>query len=824
MLFVVSSALAAESWTAATPYPTNIARYAFAQNGEDFYIISGTNSTGNLNSVRRYNATTNAWTSLANIPVASEAPAAVFFAGKIYVADGLGGADNAFRIYDVASNTWTLGPPRPGLVHSRGAAAGAFNGNVYVMGGGVDAPGSSILSIYNVASNTWSAGPDSPFLYRFGGYAQIGQFLYLIGSFQGNPENNSTVSMRLDMATNTWSTGPVWTPRRADFALAAAGSKLFAMGGDLNGGDYFEPSALVNELETSTWPSGAWVASPDNLPSPRQGNQAGFFSTGRTGGEIWSSGGFTTGAGTTYLTEHLFRNVPVLCPNYTITESTRARVFAPLTDIGNHCDDCVTPITLPFPVNFYGTSYTSANVSSNGNLQFESANSEFTNTDLPTAAGFGPTIFPFWDNLRTIAGGGNGIYTSVTGSAPNRVFTVEWAVFRSENMETGTSRFQILFFEGSPDFEIVYARMSGSFAGTIGVQRDATLFTQFAGPNATVPAEDTRLLFTTGCCAPVAFHGALGSNSATYPGSSGVQTGRLNRFNPASACATPKANPGTFDTTPRAYDEYGFTNNSPSARCLTFSFNMACTDTQQIEQILPAAYLGSFDPDDIEANYLGDSGSSANSFNSFSVNVPANSTVVLVVPEVNAGAGCASYDVVVTGLCPLELTSAVSRKTHGAAGDFDVLLPLTGPPGVECRAGQPASGNHKLVFTFNSEVTSGNAAVTAGTGTAGSPTFLGTTMTVPLSGVSDLQKITLTLGGVTNSGGQVLPTTAVGMNVLLGDTTGSKAVNSSDISQTKSQSGQAVDTSNFRADVTVSGSINSSDISLVKSKSGTALP
>src|SRR5205823_4473616 len=32
-------------------------------------------------------------------------------------------------------------------------------------------------------------------------------------------------------------------------------------------------------------------------------------------------------------------------------------------------------------------------------------------------------------------------------------------------------------------------------------------------------------------------------------------------------------------------------------------------------------------------------------------------------------------------------TGAVSRKTHGAAGTFDVNLPLTGTPGIEPRSG-----------------------------------------------------------------------------------------------------------------------------------------
>ena len=59
---------------------------------------------------------------------------------------------------------------------------------------------------------------------------------------------------------------------------------------------------------------------------------------------------------------------------------------------------------------------------------------------------------------------------------------------------------------------------------------------------------------------------------------------------------------------------------------------------------------------------------------------------------------------------------------------------------------------------------------------------------------------------------------------LLGDTSGNGTVNASDVSLTKSKSGQAIDASNFRADVTVSNSINSSDVSTVKLKSDTALP
>ena len=61
--------------------------------------------------------------------------------------------------------------------------------------------------------------------------------------------------------------------------------------------------------------------------------------------------------------------------------------------------------------------------------------------------------------------------------------------------------------------------------------------------------------------------------------------------------------------------------------------------------------------------------------------------------------------------------------------------------------------------------------------------------------------------------------------MLIGDTTGNKSVNASDVSQTKGQSGAAVTATNFRTDVTAAnGVLNASDVSLVKSRSGSALP
>ena len=186
--------------------------------------------------------------------------------------------------------------------------------------------------------------------------------------------------------------------------------------------------------------------------------------------------------------------------------------------------------------------------------------------------------------------------------------------------------------------------------------------------------------------------------------------------------------------------------------------------------------------------------------------------------------GTGNIDLNVTAVPPpFALLNAVSRKTHGAAGTFNIPLPPSSPFGVECRSGG-AGGNHTLVLTFTNNVVSGSVSL-AGTGSiSGTPVFAGNTMTVNLTGVSNAQLITLTLSGVTDSFAQVLPDFAVNMRVLAGDVNGNGSVTATDISQTKSQSGTQVTNANFRADVVVSGSINGSDISLVKAFSGTSLP
>jgi hypothetical protein len=165
--------------------------------------------------------------------------------------------------------------------------------------------------------------------------------------------------------------------------------------------------------------------------------------------------------------------------------------------------------------------------------------------------------------------------------------------------------------------------------------------------------------------------------------------------------------------------------------------------------------------------------------------------------------------------------SAFSRKTHGGAGTFDVPLPLTGNVGVECRSGG-TTNDYQMIINFATSVTVGGASVTSGTGSVSSFSVSGSQVTVNLTGVTNVQRITVTLMNVND--GTHMGDVPVSMGVLVGDVNGNAIVNASDVSLTKSQVGVLVGGSNFREDVNANGVINSVDVAQVKAEVGTALP
>lgn len=156
------------------------------------------------------------------------------------------------------------------------------------------------------------------------------------------------------------------------------------------------------------------------------------------------------------------------------------------TDVGNHTDDGTTFISFPFSYTVYDQTFNGINVSSNGNAQLTTTDIDWVNVCLPWSA-HDYTILPYWDDQRTDAnagcssfpGGTCGIFTSVTGTAPNRIFNIEWRTvyFRDPN---STANYELRVYEGQTRFDVIYGNVTlGNVDATAGVQQNDTAFDQY---------------------------------------------------------------------------------------------------------------------------------------------------------------------------------------------------------------------------------------------------------------------------------------------------------------------------------------------------------
>jgi BNR repeat-like domain len=178
------------------------------------------------------------------------------------------------------------------------------------------------------------------------------------------------------------------------------------------------------------------------------------------------------------------------------------------------------------------------------------------------------------------------------------------------------------------------------------------------------------------------------------------------------------------------------------------------------------------------------------------------------------GSPAATYTVLGNNACEggIVPTRAVSRKTHGSAGSFDVALPLSGNVGIECRLGGTPTGNHTIVVTFPTPISAVASATCAGN--AATTAISGNQVTVNCTGVPNAQTVAINLNGVND--GINVGNVSIPMGVLLGDVNASGVVTSGDTNLCKAQALQPVTSSNFRNDINASGAITTGDVNIIK--------
>ncbi len=205
-------------------------------------------------------------------------------------------------------------------------------------------------------------------------------------------------------------------------------------------------------------------------------------------------------------------------------------------------DDNTNKVSMPFPFVYQGAVQSAFYVSTNGWLSFDTATVTNNLTNDLNSTNPRRVIAPLWEDLVSL-GNTNAnkvalIRYATTGTAPNRVLTVEWAEMERFGYGSPSLNFQVKLYEGSNNIELVYGRMqpfdgngTGAFDYSLGLtgnnpasgQKIALLlensrnFSTSAVNNSLsiLPSCNTSILFTSGATFNPSAVSAIPSNDSS---------------------------------------------------------------------------------------------------------------------------------------------------------------------------------------------------------------------------------------------------------------------------------------------------------------------
>ena len=145
------------------------------------------------------------------------------------------------------------------------------------------------------------------------------------------------------------------------------------------------------------------------------------------------------------------------------------------TEIDLDGNDESLTVPLPFPFTFYGRTYDSVGVTTNGFVNFlPSPFAPSLNTPIPAPEAPNAAIYALWADL--FVGGGASMRTGVLGSAPDRQFVIEWRNVRFRGMILRL-RFEIVLRENG-EILLQYAApvddpLQRGATATLGIENDS---------------------------------------------------------------------------------------------------------------------------------------------------------------------------------------------------------------------------------------------------------------------------------------------------------------------------------------------------------------
>lgn len=143
-------------------------------------------------------------------------------------------------------------------------------------------------------------------------------------------------------------------------------------------------------------------------------------------------------------------------PQYNFVDISTTGTLSTVSDQ----DDGFEGVDMGFAFTFYDREYSSCFIVGNGYLRFGGGSTVYYPTVIPSTSPPDNVIGGFWNDLNASVGGD--VFYKTIGSAPNRVFIVQYHNVKSHNNRDESVRFQIQLFESSNAIEVHYAELGAT--------------------------------------------------------------------------------------------------------------------------------------------------------------------------------------------------------------------------------------------------------------------------------------------------------------------------------------------------------------------------
>lgn len=269
-------------WVELEPAPLSQIEMGSARIRDEIYAAGGLVPPGEAtDQVARYDIDADTWELVAPMPVTVNHSGVAATGGMLYVHGGytkgteITSASDLLSVFDPGTGRWSELTPSPQeqAAHTLAAA----DGRLYAIGGIHDSAQRRTVQIYDIASDSWSAGPPVPAPKRdhMGSAVMDGRIYVFGGRSATDPPLNFDIVDVLDTATGQWSRAAPMPTERSGFEAERIRDRIVVAGGEevTEGGD------TIAEAEIYDPATDTWTPLPP-LPTPRHG--AGVSGRGRT--------------------------------------------------------------------------------------------------------------------------------------------------------------------------------------------------------------------------------------------------------------------------------------------------------------------------------------------------------------------------------------------------------------------------------------------------------------------------------------------------------------------------------------------------------------